>query len=85
MFSNLFRSDCKLILCLSTMYVYYAYPAISQSPKQLPNRLKIAKTSVVLIVVNGVICDVCVYTVTVSFCRSTRNRYHQCFIRFMTK
>ena len=40
-----------------TMYVYCVYPAISKSPKQLPNCLKIAETSVVLIVFIGVICD----------------------------
>ena len=30
------------------MYVYCVYPAISKGPKQLPNCLKIAETSVVL-------------------------------------
>jgi hypothetical protein len=30
------------------MYVYYVYPAISKSPKELPNCLKIAETSVIL-------------------------------------
>ena len=35
------------------MYVYCVYPAISKSPKQLPNCLKIAETSVVLNVFNG--------------------------------
>ena len=53
------------------MYIYCVCPAISKSPKQLPNCLKIAETSVVLIVFNGVNCDVSTYTVTVSFCRST--------------
>ena len=47
------------------------YPAISKSPKQLPNYLKITETSVVLIVFNCVSYDVSTYTVTVSFCRST--------------
>jgi hypothetical protein len=55
------------ILYLTTMYVYCVYPAISKSPKQLPNCLKIAETRVVLIVFNGVICDVSAYTVTVIF------------------
>jgi hypothetical protein len=32
------------------MYLYCVYPAISKSPKQLPNCLKIAETSVILIV-----------------------------------
>ena len=30
------------------MYIYCVYPAISKSPKQLPNCLKIAETSIVL-------------------------------------
>ena len=30
------------------MYTYCVYPAISKSPKQLPNCLKIAETSIVL-------------------------------------
>ena len=34
--------------------IYCVYHAISKSPKQLPNCLKIAATSVVLIVFNGV-------------------------------
>jgi hypothetical protein len=49
------------------MYFYSVYPAISKGPKQLLNCLKIAETSVVLNVFKGVICDVSVYTVTVSF------------------
>ena len=53
------------------MYVYCVYPAISNGPKHLPNCLKIIETSVVVIVFNGVICDVRAYAVTVSFCRST--------------
>ena len=40
-----------------TMYVYCVYPAISKGPKQLPNCLKIAETSVVLSVFKGVICE----------------------------
>ena len=52
------------------MYVYCIYPAISKSPKHLPNCLKITETSVVLIVFNDDVCDVSVYTVTVSFCLS---------------
>ena len=57
------------------------YPAISKSPKQLPNYLKITETSVVLIVFNCVSYDVSTYTVTVSFCRSTWIRYQKCFIK----
>jgi hypothetical protein len=46
-FSRLCRSECKLILYLTTMYIYCLYPAISKSQKQLPNCLKIADTSAV--------------------------------------
>jgi hypothetical protein len=53
------------------MYVFCFYPAISERPKQLPNCMKIAESSIVLIVFNGAICDVSTYTVTVSFCHST--------------
>ena len=52
--SNLFIcSQCKLILYLTTMYIYCVYPAISKSPKQLPNCLKIAETNVFLNVFKG--------------------------------
>ena len=50
------------------MYVYCVYPAISKSQKLLPNCLKIAETSVVLIAIIGIICDVSAYTVIISFC-----------------
>ena len=63
-----------------TMYVYCVYPAISKGPEQLPNFLKIAKTSVILNVFKGVICDVSTYTVTVSFCYSTGIRYQKSYI-----
>ena len=53
------------------MYVYYVYPATSKSPKQMPDYLKIAETSMVIIVFNYVICEVSTYTVTVSYSRST--------------
>ena len=53
------------------MYIYCVYPAVSKGPKQLPNCLKIAETSVVLSVFKGVICDVSAYTVAISFCCST--------------
>jgi hypothetical protein len=51
--------------------VYCVYPTISKDPKQLPNYLKKAETSIVLHVFKGVICDASAYTVTVSFCCST--------------
>jgi hypothetical protein len=47
------------------MYVYCVYPAMPKSPKQLPNCLKIAETSVVLIVFNGVLRDVLAYIGTI--------------------
>jgi hypothetical protein len=74
--NRLFRCECKLILYLAIMYVNCVYPAISKSPKQLPNCLKIAETRVVLTVFIGVICSVSAYIVTVSLCCSTwiRNR-----------
>ena len=49
------------------MYVYCVYPAMLKSSKQLPDCLKIAETSVVLIVLYGVLCEFRVYTVTVSY------------------
>jgi len=63
------------------MYIYCVYPAILKDPTQLLNCLKIAATSVVLIVFNGVICDVSAYTVSVSLCPSIWIRYEKCFIR----
>ena len=58
-FSSLIHSECKLILYLTTVYVYCIYLAISKSTKHLSNCLRIAETSGVLIVFNGVICDRC--------------------------
>jgi hypothetical protein len=52
--------------------------------KQLPNFLKIAETSVILIIYNVVICDISAYTVAISFCCSTLIRYQKCFIRSVT-
>jgi hypothetical protein len=67
---------------LTIMYVYCAYPAISSSPTQLPNCLKIVEISVILIIVfNGVIFDVSAYNSIVSFCRSTWIMYQKWFIR----
>jgi hypothetical protein len=67
-FIGLLSSQCKLILYLSTLYVYCVDPAMSKSQKQLPNCLKIAGTRVVLIVLNYVLYRVHAYIVTV-FCR----------------
>ena len=43
------------------MYIYCVYHAMSKSPKQFPNRLKIAQTSFVLTIVNGVFYHVHYY------------------------
>ena len=53
------------------MYVYCVYPAISKTLKQLPNYLKIAETSIVIIVFEVVLSDIRAYTVNVSYCHST--------------
>ena len=37
---------------------------MSKSPKQLPNCMVIAETSVVLIIFKGVLCEISTYTVT---------------------
>jgi hypothetical protein len=42
--------EYKLILCLPTRYLYSVYLAMSSSPRQAQNCLKIAKTGVVIIV-----------------------------------
>ena len=47
------RAFGKLILYLMTIYVYCVYLPISKSPKHLPNCLKVAETSAVLILING--------------------------------
>jgi hypothetical protein len=62
-----------IILYLTTMYVYciLCLSCNAKNPKHLPNCLKINETSVILIVFNGVICDVRACTVTVSSCCST--------------
>jgi hypothetical protein len=47
------------------------YPKMSKSPKQQPNCLKRTATSICLIVLYGVLCDVSDYIVTISYHRST--------------
>jgi hypothetical protein len=44
---------------------------MSKSPIQLPNYLKTEEISVVLIVFDGVICEVRAYTVIISYRRLT--------------
>jgi len=48
-----FAASANYFLCFPTMYGYCVYPAKSKGPKQLPNCLKIAETSVVLNVFKG--------------------------------
>ena len=62
------------------MYVYCVHPAMSKKPKQLPNCLKGAEASVVIIVFDGVLCEVHTYTVTVSYRCSTQIRYQKSYI-----
>ena len=42
------------------MYVYCVYPTMSKIPKQLPNCLKRAETSVDQIVLDGILSDLSV-------------------------
>jgi len=65
------RIEYKIILYLPTKYLYCVYPAMSISPRQQPNCLKIAETSVVIIVFNGVLCEIRANTDTVSYRHST--------------
>ena len=62
------------------MCVYWVYPVMSKSRKQMPNRLKRAETNDVLIGSNGVLYHVSVYTVTVSYRRSTWIRDQESYI-----
>ena len=56
------------------MYIYFAYPAKWKSTKQLSNCLKIAETNIVLIVFNGVFCELRVYAVPVYFSKFYTNQ-----------
>ena len=64
-----------------TIYIYCIYRVMSKAPTQLSNCLKRAETSVVLIVLDNVLCGVRVYrlisinVVNVSYRRSTWIRY----------
>ena len=60
-FSSLFRNECKLISYSTSTYIVFILQYQKVKKKQLPNCLKITETSVVLIVFNGVICDVSAY------------------------
>ena len=50
---------------------------MSKSQKYLSIRLKIADKSVDLFVLNGILCKVRTYTITVSFRRSSQTRYQK--------
>ena len=80
-------TDNVQILCLYllTMYIYCVYLLMLKSLKQLPNCLERAESIVVLIVFNGVLCDISIYTVIVFRCSSTWIKYQKSFIRSMTK
>ena len=58
------------------IYIYWqcmhiVFSAMSKSLKRLPNCPKIAETSVILIIFNGVLCEVRAYTLTLSCHHST--------------
>ena len=66
-FSAPFHSEwVQIKLYFRTMYLYCVYPAMSKIPKQLPNCLT-----------RTVLCDISVYTVTVSYHCSTWIRYQK--------
>jgi len=55
----------KLRCRIAQVPQYCVYSAMPKSPNQLSNCLNRAKTSVILSVFDGVLCDVRAYTVTV--------------------
>jgi hypothetical protein len=57
---------------------------MSKSPKQLQNYLKRAETRIVLIMFNGVLYKVCVYTESISHCCSACIRYQKRMKIFVT-
>ena len=65
--SVLFRNECKYILYFEIMYVYCVYPVMLNIPMQLPNCVKRADISVVVIVFDGVLYEVRVYTAIASY------------------
>ena len=78
--SGLFRTGWKFNLYLPTMYVCCVYPAMLKIIKQLPDCLQIEETSAVLIIFNGVLCRIHVYTVAVFYRCSTWIRYQKSYI-----
>ena len=63
-----FAASANELYIFSTMYVYCVYPAMS---KQLPHCIKRGEKSLVLIGFDGILCDICVYTVSISYHRSS--------------
>ena len=76
-FLSSFSACANAFLYIPTMYLYCVYPAISKHTKNLPNSTKKTRYKVVLIVFNGVPCDVNVYTVTVSYSCTVRITYQK--------
>ena len=60
--------------------MHCVYPVMSKCPKQPPNCLKRAEISFILIVFDGVLCDIHLYTVTISDGISACIRYQKNYI-----
>ena len=68
--SVLFRNEWKLVLYFHTMYVYCIYPAMEKKvPSIIAKLSKRVEISGVLIVFDGVLSEVRVHTVNVSYSR----------------
>ena len=67
-FSYLFRSEWKWIIYFPTIYVYCIYRGMSSTSKQLLNCVKRAETSVVLVIFDCVLCEVCAYKHKCCYC-----------------
>ena len=79
-FSDLFPSKCKQILYLPTMYIYLFCKVKSQQQQKLPNRLNRGETNIILIVFDGVLCEIHTYTATVSYSHLTCIGYQKSYI-----
>ena len=75
--SVLFRNECKYILYFEIMYVYCVYPVMLNIPMQLPNCVKRAEISVVVIVFGGVLYEIRAYTAISSYRWSTCIRHQK--------
>ena len=75
----MFCSKHECLLYLPTMYIYCVWSSISKSPKQLPNFLNRAETSLVQFFFQCDIYHICVYTITSVFTLSHLClHYHIC-------